>query len=169
MKIKLLMMTVALFAFAVFTAFSPVRPINEAEAQNKSSEQNDNRAKRSKQAEKATQKAEKGTSAEDKNITAPRSKNSANSKSVKSRGTGQKTCYIDLINETDYVIDIYIDGNYKGTLGGNDAKYTTTGTGSTRLYARADFDDGSYLYWGPKNISCGNNARDGYYEWTLAE
>ena len=162
MKIKIIFMLAVLVILAVSVAFSPVSLITETEAQSKS--------ERQKKAEKVTDKSSKG-SGEDKNVTQTRGKNSMTNKSTrtKTRGSGQKTCNIDLINETGYVIDIYIDGKFRGTMGEYDANYTTTGTGATKLYARAEFDDGSFLYWGPKNITCGSNSKDGYFEWTLTE
>lgn len=163
MKTKTSFTFMALFLLTVAVAFSPVSFIAETEAQNRSDRQ--------KKAEKVTQKSAKGTVADDKNVTTMRSKNSKNSKSTrtKTRGSGQRTCYIDLVNDTGYVIDIYIDGKFRGTMAEWDSNYTTTGSGATKLYARAEFDDGSSLYWGPTNITCGNNAKDGYYEWTLVE
>ncbi len=165
MKIKLFFMLIALVILSVSVAFSPVSLITETEAQNS------NKKVRQTKSEKVTQKSEKGSGTEDKNVTAMRSQNSKNSKSTKTktRGNGQRTCNIDLINDTGYVIDIYIDGRYRGTISEYDSNYTTTGSGATKLYARAEFDDGTFLYWGPKDITCGNNSKDGYFEWTLAE
>lgn len=157
-------MIAALVVLALATVFSPVQPITETEAQNS------NREKRQSKAEKVTEKSAKG-SGDDQNVTQTRSKNSTTDKTTrtKTRGAGQRTCHIDLINKTEWVIDIYIDGKYQGTMGDYSSNYTTTGSGATRLYARAEFDDGSYIYWGPKNITCGSNAKDGYFEWTLTE
>lgn len=164
MKMKIIFMIAALVVLALATAFSPVNPVRQAGAQNS------NKEKRQSKAEKVSDKSAKG-SGDDKNVTATRGKNSTTVKTTrtKTRGSGQRTCYIDLVNETGYVIDIYIDGRYRGTIGEYDANYTTTGTGATKLYARAEFDDGSFLYWGPRNITCGSNSKDGYYEWTLTE
>lgn len=166
MKIKLLFMFAALVVLSLSVAFSPVSLITETEAQSS------DKKERQKKAEKVTQKSEKGSgTADDKNVTATRTQNSKTSKSTRttSRGSGQRTCNIDLNNETGYVIDIYIDGRYRGTMGEFDSNYTTTGSGATRLYARAEFSDGSYLYWGPKDMTCGSNSRDGYFEWTLTD
>lgn len=152
-------MVAALVVLAVSVALSPVQMVSETEAQNKSDRQ--------KKSEKVTDKGTKGTG-EDKNVTQTRGKNSAD-KTQKSttKGSGQKTCNIDLNNKTQWVIDIYIDGKYRGTMDEYSSNYTTTGSGATRLYARAEFDDGSYLYWGPREITCGSNSKDGYFEWTL--
>jgi hypothetical protein len=132
----------------------------------------DDKAKRMKKAEKvelASMKAASG--AEDKNVTSARGKNAPggnrSGRGAGTRGGGQRTCYIDLDNNTDYVIDIYVDGRYRGTMSEYDASYTTTGSGSTRIYGKAEFSDGSYYYWGPRDYSCGSNSSDGYVNFIM--
>jgi len=72
--------------------------------------------------------------------------------------------YTDIIieNNTNYVIDIYINGHFRGSL----ARYSKTTTwavpGSTKLYAKARFNDGTYYYWGPSVVTTGYK-----YEWRL--
>lgn len=51
-----------------------------------------------------------------------------------SRGSGSSTCRIYLSNYTDYSIDIYVDGVWKGTLGAWSEAYVNTGSGYTTLY-----------------------------------
>lgn len=159
MKIKIIFMLAVLVVLAVSVALSPVNMVSETEAQNKSDRQ--------KKSEKITDKSSKGTG-EDKNVTQTRSKNSPNkTEKTNPKGGGQRTCSIDLVNKTQWVIDIYIDGKYRGTMDEYASNFTTTGSGATRLYARAEFDNGEYIYWGPREITCGSNSKDGYYEWTL--
>lgn len=74
---------------------------------------------------------------------------------VTTRGGGN--CEVRLDNWTDYLIKIYVDGIYRGMLDRYGDGVVYVGVGETVVYARADFDDGSYLYWGPKTYSCGPN------------
>jgi hypothetical protein len=70
---------------------------------------------------------------------------------AKARGDVYGSNYSDIIvdNYTGYSIDIYVDGSFRGTIGAYDKKVTWAVPGNTRLYAKAVFNDGSYLYWGP--------------------
>ena len=70
---------------------------------------------------------------------------------TKSRGDVYGPNYSDIIvdNYTGYSIDIYVDGNYRGSVGPYDKRVTWAVPGNTRLYGKATFDDGTYLYWGP--------------------
>lgn len=71
------------------------------------------------------------------------------------RGGGN--CEVRLDNWTNYLIKIYVDGIYRGVLDRYGDAVVYVGVGETRVYGRADFDDGSYLYWGPKTYDCGAN------------
>lgn len=165
MKMKIMMMTAVFAMIAAFIAFSPVRPVTEVGAQMPNKQDGDK-----KKAEQIELKSAKGTGTTDANITQKRGMNSMNKKDKgMTRGTGQKTCTVYLTNNTDYEIDIYIDGKYRGTTGESGTTYATTGSGSTRVYARADFEDGSYLYWGPSNYTCGNNQKGGSVNFIMNE
>jgi hypothetical protein len=72
-----------------------------------------------------------------------------------SRGGGN--CEVRLDNRTQWYIKIYVDGGYRGTLSPYGDAVAYTGVGSTTVYGRADFDDGTYYYWGPNNYNCGAN------------
>ena len=73
-----------------------------------------------------------------------------------SKGAGG-ICSIYLSNNTNYAIQIYINGTYKGLLyGGNDSTLYYT-PGSVTVYGKALFTDGSYSYWGPTPYTCGPN------------
>lgn len=75
-------------------------------------------------------------------------------KGGKSKGGG---CRVQLDNSTEWFIRIYVDGIYRGTMDpwGDNSVYVLPG--DTTVYARADFTDGSYRYWGPKVYDCGTN------------
>jgi hypothetical protein len=70
---------------------------------------------------------------------------------AKTRGDVYGSNYSDIIvdNYTGYSIDIYVDGSFRGTIAPYDKKVTWAVPGNTRLYAKAVFNDGSYIYWGP--------------------
>ena len=82
----------------------------------------------------------------------------------KTRGDVYGSNYSDILvdNYTGYSIDIYVDGSFRGTIAPYDKKVTWAVPGNTRLYAKATFDDGSYLYWGPSTTYTGYE-----YTWTL--
>jgi hypothetical protein len=83
---------------------------------------------------------------------------------TKTRGDVYGANYSDIIvdNYTGYSIDIYVDGSFRGTIAPYDKKVTWAVPGNTRLYGKATFNDGSYLYWGP------NTTYTGYeYTWKL--
>lgn len=81
-----------------------------------------------------------------------------------SRGDVYGPSYSDVVidNWTGYYVDIYVNGNYRGTVAPWDKKVTWAIPGSNRLYAKAVFNDGSYLYWGPKATYTGYQ-----YSWRL--
>jgi hypothetical protein len=72
--------------------------------------------------------------------------------------------YSDVVidNWTDHNIDIYINGNYRGSIAPWDKRVTWAIPGNNKLYAKAVFRDGSYKYWGPRNTTTGYN-----YTWKL--
>jgi hypothetical protein len=71
-----------------------------------------------------------------------------------SRGFGGGWCEVTASNYTRYYAKIYVDGAYRGMVGPFDSGTVTVGTGTTTFYARADFDDGSYKYWGQYVFNC---------------
>ncbi|MEO5945247.1 MAG: hypothetical protein ABIP79_00410 [Chitinophagaceae bacterium] len=82
----------------------------------------------------------------------------------KSRGDVYGPDYSDVVidNWTGYYLDIYVNGDYRGTVAPWEKKVTWGIPGTNRLYAKAVFDDGSYLYWGPKATYTGYQ-----YTWKL--
>jgi hypothetical protein len=70
------------------------------------------------------------------------------------RSRGGSGCRVQLDNRTRYIIKVYVDGYYRGTMSPYGDSYVYVAPGETKVYARADFDDGSYSYWGPKYYDC---------------
>lgn len=83
---------------------------------------------------------------------------------AKTRGDVYGADYSDInvVNYTGYSIDIYVNGSYRGTIAAYDKKVTWAVPGNTQLYAKAVFNDGSYLYWGPTVTYTGYE-----YTWSL--
>ena len=83
---------------------------------------------------------------------------------AKSRGDVYGSSYSDIIvnNYTGYSIDIYVNGSFRGTIAAYDKRVTWAVPGNTRLYGKAYFADGSYLYWGPTVTYTGYE-----YNWKL--
>lgn len=80
----------------------------------------------------------------------------------KSRGI---ICDVHVDNRTNLYIYVWVDGNPEGMMGPFGDLYTWAVAGPTRLYARADFDDGSRMTWGPQIVQC---PTGGIYTWRLS-
>ena len=80
------------------------------------------------------------------------------------RGDVYGADYSDVVidNWTGYYVDIYVNGNYRGTVSPYDKRVTWAIPGNNTLYAKAVFSDGSYMYWGPKATYTGYS-----YTWKL--
>ena len=72
--------------------------------------------------------------------------------------------YSDVVidNWTEYYIDVYINGKYRGTVAPWDKRVTWAIPGENTIYAKAVFKDGSYFYWGPRTTTTGYT-----YTWEL--
>lgn len=79
----------------------------------------------------------------------------------KSRG-GQGICEVTFDNYTRLWVKTYVDGEYTGMMRpwGRLTAYAISGR--TVLYARADYEGGTYDYWGPTTVQCGRS-----YLWRL--
>jgi len=79
---------------------------------------------------------------------------------------GPYSCDIHIDNRTNWVIHrIYIDGRNWGSVGRyGDSMARDVAAGATRVYAEADFTDGSVRHWGPRVFQCNSW---GTYTWTL--
>lgn len=167
MKTRLLLLPLTLFVMWAVFMFSPVQAITPtATAQNK---QDDNKKKNKKQKkQEVTLKSAKGTAtgkgASDPNIKEDEMPNDPNAKRQppisKGGGTSKGAsydCEVRFDNRTDLNIKTYVNGRYRGTMGGYDDAYLYIYPGYITVYARADFSDGSYLYWGPQSYTCSEN------------
>ena len=92
-------------------------------------------------------KSEKETNDPNSELAAPQQKGGA-----KTRGGG--ACQVRFDNRTRWFVKLYVDGTYRGTISPYGDGVAYTGAGPTRVYARAVFDSGDYLYWGPTDYSC---------------
>ena len=70
-------------------------------------------------------------------------------KGGKARGAGG---YTVISNWTPWYVKIYGNGVYQGTVGPWQDGSIYTGDQCPILYGQADFDDGTYKYWGPKTV-----------------
>jgi hypothetical protein len=81
---------------------------------------------------------------------------------------GEKTraaaCIVNFDNYTPWFIEMYVDGNFAGIVGPWDDVNAIAGNGPTVLYARANFRDGSFKYWGPRSMNC---VPGGFTTWEL--
>jgi hypothetical protein len=120
-----------------------------------------------KTAEAAAAKGRGAATAPDENIKTMRGTNTpgANIPLPAAKGgpaTRGAACVVHIDNRTSLYIGIYLDGDYRGTVGPGGDTWHYVGCGETRLYARADFDDGTYSYWGPRVEDV-----DGTFHWHL--
>ena len=74
--------------------------------------------------------------------------------------SSHNTCDIHVNNNTRWIIHrVYIDGRYWGSVGRyGGLTVTNIGTGRTKLYAEADFDNG-IKHWGPRWFECAPHTR----------
>ena len=75
-----------------------------------------------------------------------------NTKGGESRGGN---CYTWFDNYTDWRITAYVDGVREGTIAPFGDGGVWVGTGTTKMYAVAYFNDGSKISWGPGQRHCG--------------
>ena len=77
---------------------------------------------------------------------------------------GSSNCEVHFDNRSSLFVATYADGTYRGELAPWGDVKTYVIAGSTRLYARAGFTDGSVSTWGPRSIEC---PAGGSYQWML--
>jgi hypothetical protein len=75
-------------------------------------------------------------------------------KGGKARGDGPGSCRVVIDNWTGYIIQAFVDGDFVGTVSRFGDGHMYVGSGATLFYARAEFDDGSVLTWGPQALDC---------------
>lgn len=93
------------------------------------------------------------------NIVTPKPTDDTKAKLQEQARGGSCTVYIN--NHTGYTIDVYVDGNYKGTVGAYSTGYTYAIPGQTKLYGQSI---GGTMYWGPSYVDCQYS-----YTWNLYE
>jgi len=70
---------------------------------------------------------------------------------TKKRGAYSSIIHVD--NRTAWIVKLYANGDYVGTVSPYGDSYLSATAGSANLYARADFTDGTVYTWGPRAIS----------------
>ena len=98
---------------------------------------------------------ERGT--EDTHIKTPAGPNKVNARTPAPAGQGGPrrrggTGRIHVDNHTPWYIEIFVDGNYTGTVGPWGDLYRYADPASYEMYGKANFDDGSERTWGPRTI-----------------
>ena len=99
--------------------------------------------------------AGRGASTSDQNIkkaTATNTRGATVPAPVKKGGVrtrGAADCALHVDNRTGLYVDLYLDGNYLGTVSPYGDSEGWIGCGSRVFYARAPYIDGSFDYWGP--------------------
>jgi hypothetical protein len=78
--------------------------------------------------------------------------------------TRQAACRIHIDNRTGLYIDIFTDGNFRGTISPYDDTYGYVECGNTTFYGRATFTNGSVRTWGPAVYFV-----DGSFTWSLTD
>lgn len=73
-------------------------------------------------------------------------------------------CVVHFDNRSDLIIRTFVDGRYVGAMRGWGDVSAYAIPGATRLYARADYSDGSYDSWGPVVVDCPAGST---YTWRL--
>jgi hypothetical protein len=158
--------TLAIAGAAILALAIPVTPsaaVSAPQNANSSTTTNTNTAPKPKQVgsvrkDKAKQGEAGGT---DANIKTARStanaKESAGAQVAPQAKGGPKSratvCRFHVDNRTRYSIDIYTDGNYRGSVGPWDDVFGYVEYGAS-LYARADFDDGTFVFWRRTATGC---------------
>jgi hypothetical protein len=154
---KLLIMTSVVAIMLVF-ALALVSPAAAQDAKDKAAP---TKAKAAGKAEVVKEKAKDGKGT-DPNVKSESAKNDPkgemepppNKGGKGGRGFGAGWCNVNAANYTRFFAKIFVDGSYRGTIGPFDTGTVTVGTGATTFYARADFEDGTYKYWGSYLFNC---------------
>jgi hypothetical protein len=105
-------------------------------------------------AQKPTTRGDDSNVKDDKETNDPNSQLAAPEQKGGAKTRGGGSCEVRFDNRTRWFVKLYVDGTYRGTISPYGDGVAYTGAGSTRVYARAQFDTGDYLYWGPSDYSC---------------
>jgi hypothetical protein len=115
-------------------------------------------AKEKKSVEEKAKVYEKTRGADANIRTAKPSDDTKAPKIEKSRG---ELCYIYVNNYSGYAVDVYIDGDWMGTIAAYATAYTYAYPGSTKAYGKSI---GGTMVWGPTHFDCQYD-----YTWNLWE
>jgi hypothetical protein len=99
----------------------------------------------------------------DTNIKTDRAPNDPSNQATKPAGKG-RGCSVEVSNETGWYVDIYVNGVYTGTVGPWGSGWAYPPVAGSNLYGRANFTDGSWKYWGPREFGCGQGSVN---TWTI--
>ena len=93
------------------------------------------------------------------NITTPKPTTDVVAPKMKGPKYGASLCDVAIENYTGYIVDIYVDGEYRGTIGAYETGVTWAIPGRTRLYG---ISIGGTVEWGPSYVDC-----NWLYTWRL--
>jgi hypothetical protein len=119
--------------------------------------------------DQVTRKARLRSAGDDPNVVTGTEVNSRTKKSdvvapAAKTPAGRAVCSIRFDNFTDLFTKIYIDGRFAGTIRPYGELEASALPGTTVLYARADYDDGTADAWGPIRVTC-----QAKYVWRLTD
>lgn len=167
MKLKL---TTALCLMWSIVMFSPMTAMTAFAQDSMKMQTKDDKKKKKKQKRQDVElKAMKGTMTgkgmdSDPNIKEGESLNNPNGPKTPPMSKGGGTskgassdCEVQFDNRTDLNVKTYVNGRYRGAMGGYDDALLHLYPGYVTVYARADFSDGTYLSWGPQSYTCSEN------------
>jgi hypothetical protein len=83
--------------------------------------------------------------------------NDPKSEATKPAGRG-RGCNVEVNNDTGWYVDIYVNGVYTGTVGPWGSGWAYPPVAGSNLYGRANFTDGSWKYWGPRQFGCSQGS-----------
>jgi hypothetical protein len=86
----------------------------------------------------------------------------ANKLRVRPGATPAGVCVVHVDNWTNAIVNVFLGGDYTGTVGPGGALDATIPNGPSLFYARIDLDQFSWIPLGPENIDC-----DGTYSFTI--
>ena len=86
----------------------------------------------------------------------------ANKVKVRAGSAPAGACAVHVDNWTNAIVNIFLGGDYTGTVGPGGALDATIPNGPSLFYARIDLDQFSWIPLGPENIDC-----DGNYSFTI--
>lgn len=104
-------------------------------------------------------KYEKTRGEKDNNIVV--NKPTADIPAMKPEKSAGALCGIYLYNYTGYSVDIYLDGEWSGSIAAYDSQYFYTSNWKAKIYGKSV---GGNFNWGPEDIQC-----DSEYKWVYPE